>query len=619
MRHDKRETKTSKDLKAAVELETEEALQPTPELDADAETASPQVDVAPVLQLAEDPRRTQKRKNFRDKALAVGVCFTLGAMAILGISTIVSFMRYAAAGPNGVGARPSIASSIMDVIRKLRARPMKDVYAQDRNATDAADTAKTAKAKLRGDRPRTSGSQTSLQTPNSAMVAPKDSLGFVVAGLPAFMNPNNASAQGVHTSQAFARGVGEGTAGAHPNNPASNLSHASPNKPGGSVYSNMMNDPGLRKKFSDMLDFGIKNGTTINYQKEPARVKQLLKEVPSTANAFNGNSPIFDPGGNLPSQEFLTVAGEHGKRAEEIDLHPPEVTPVCGYVKREKKEGAQQWVNSLNAPVRKVGEIEQLSLNLEAEITEEEIFAKGKDHKTFDYCCINERWVAPDTRYQADVNKCVKLTPLVFDLKGDGVRASERWVNYDLRGNGRPQKIHDLADGMGLLVFDADKDGVAGSSGLELFGDRTALRGGSRPDGYKDGFEALDALVAMAEADGAVAAGTRASGDLGPSALRALESRYGLGMRVGGVKGATVSLEAAGIAAIRLSRAASGAAAPLNAIDDVVRRDGAVFVRADGTIGSYEDVLLQVWEKLPARTASGPTLQKSVGPRATAR
>ena len=189
----------------------------------------------------------------------------------------------------------------------------------------------------------------------------------------------------------------------------------------------------------------------------------------------------------------------------------------------------------------------------------------------------------------------VVSSPLVLDLKGKGVRASDRVIGYDLSGAGRRERLHDIGSGQGVLVFDANHDGIAGQNGRELFGDRTDLEGRGKPDGYKDGFEALAALVRKAEKEKVVPAGTLDGGRLGAKELAALGRAYGLGIRVGGLLKRTISLQKAGVIGVSLSQAPSVRDLNFDGQgDDVVRREGAFFTRADGTTGSYEDIFFEV-------------------------
>ncbi|MBI5210651.1 MAG: hypothetical protein HY927_11830 [Elusimicrobia bacterium] len=182
-------------------------------------------------------------------------------------------------------------------------------------------------------------------------------------------------------------------------------------------------------------------------------------------------------------------------------------------------------------------------------------------------------------------------SPLVFDLGGRGIGTDARLVAYDIDGDGRPELLHGLRPGCGILAFDRDRDGVSGSDGRELFGDATDLDDDGKPDGYPDGFEALWAFAAKAVREGVLPDGALAAARLGPSELRRLERAYGLELRLGGLPGAAEGLAGAGVAGIRLSRKPSRRTEDFDARGDAAStRDGAVFERAGGGTGAYADV-----------------------------
>lgn len=185
----------------------------------------------------------------------------------------------------------------------------------------------------------------------------------------------------------------------------------------------------------------------------------------------------------------------------------------------------------------------------------------------------------------------LKASPLVFDLDGDGVKTSARFVRYDVDGDGVLDRFHDVSSKDGVLVFDADGDGVAGAHARELFGDRTDLGGDGRPDGFDDGFAALRGLAEKAIREGGLPAGSLADAELDAAELESLRSRYGLGMRVGGLKARTVSLREAGVNSVNLSRAAPMRIADFDGQgNETLRQEGATFLRADGSTGAYEDI-----------------------------
>lgn len=185
-------------------------------------------------------------------------------------------------------------------------------------------------------------------------------------------------------------------------------------------------------------------------------------------------------------------------------------------------------------------------------------------------------------------------SPLVFDLNGDGVRMSRRSTSFDAQGARRKEAVNDISQSDGLLVLDIDHDGSYVSGGLEVLGTGTDIDGDHKPDGYADGFEALRALVGRALSDRTL----DASFDgrvLGPAQLKSLAKAYGLRMRVGGTFGRVVTLDQAGVRAIHLPE---GDCVRVKDFDgqgnETLRCVGAVFTRANGTTGAYEDVWFQL-------------------------
>lgn len=184
-----------------------------------------------------------------------------------------------------------------------------------------------------------------------------------------------------------------------------------------------------------------------------------------------------------------------------------------------------------------------------------------------------------------------RASPLVLDLNGDGVRTSNRIVRFDVDGDGRVDRIFDVSTKDGVLCFDNDGNGISGDHARELLGDKTDLDGDGLADGFADGFEALAGLVAKAVREGALAEGAWRSGRLEAAHLEALARRYGLRLRVGSLRARAVPLAEAGVTELRL---ASGPKVRVQDFDgqrnDVLRQAGAVFARADGSEGAYEDV-----------------------------
>lgn len=172
-------------------------------------------------------------------------------------------------------------------------------------------------------------------------------------------------------------------------------------------------------------------------------------------------------------------------------------------------------------------------------------------------------------------------SPLVADLNGDGVKTSDRLVQYDIDGDGQLDNINDIAQGDGLFSIRGGKDGK------DLLGQFTDVDGDGRAESYQDGFEALKALAARAQKEGLI------NGDntLDANEIASLEKAYGLGVKKDSFGAQSVSLSQAGIKSINL---ATGEKQYIQNFDgrgnDTLRQGGAQFTRADGTTGGYEDV-----------------------------
>jgi hypothetical protein len=197
----------------------------------------------------------------------------------------------------------------------------------------------------------------------------------------------------------------------------------------------------------------------------------------------------------------------------------------------------------------------------------------------------------------ADGHKTVvPYDPLVFDLKGDGVKTTVGKVLFDLYGHGKADKtqwMSELDAGSGILVFDAKGTGRSGKDGSEVFGDRTDLTGVGRPTGFANGFEALLGLTAKALDEGVLHRDVVDTGVLDAAALAALEKAYGLKIKVGGFNSKPISLAQAGVDAISLSGAPTQRAADFDGqLNDVLVQPGAVFKRRDGSTGTYMNVWL---------------------------
>lgn len=190
----------------------------------------------------------------------------------------------------------------------------------------------------------------------------------------------------------------------------------------------------------------------------------------------------------------------------------------------------------------------------------------------------------------------VQQDPLVFDLANTGIKTSARKAIYGITGTKDDDKLkwlNEVEEGMGILVFDADKDGASGRTGLELFGDQSDLNGDGKADGFPDGFSTLRAFVDRASRDGVLPPDARARGLLDADALAALEKAYGLKMKVGGFNRAPVSLKTAGVREISFTEAPAEPAREFDGRGNGLSlHPGAAFSRPDGSRGIYANVWL---------------------------
>jgi len=172
----------------------------------------------------------------------------------------------------------------------------------------------------------------------------------------------------------------------------------------------------------------------------------------------------------------------------------------------------------------------------------------------------------------------IKHSPLTFDLNGDGVKTSDKTVSYDIDGDGKADKITDVADGT-LSIR-------GGKSGLDLFGNNTDIDGDGKADGYKDGFEALKALARKENL-------INGKDDmiLDAKDIKILEEKYQLGMKTDGYNSQEKSLASLGITEINLSKDDS----TNRKVDfdgrnnDILTQQGATF-KINGNTREYADI-----------------------------
>lgn len=183
--------------------------------------------------------------------------------------------------------------------------------------------------------------------------------------------------------------------------------------------------------------------------------------------------------------------------------------------------------------------------------------------------------------------------PLIFDLHGDGVRTSRQKVRFDLDGDGSLEQVNDISPGDGLLIFDADGNGRSGENGKEVFGDASDVNGDGKGDGLADGFEALNALARRAVSRGLLAEAALKDGRLDSKELGVLEESFGLAVKQGSFGGRKISLAKARIAGVELADWPSERTKNFdNQGNDLSRRRGAMFLRTDGSKGTYSTMWL---------------------------
>ena len=286
---------------------------------------------------------------------------------------------------------------------------------------------------------------------------------------------------------------------------------------------------------------------------------------------------------------FLMTAGREETRLYEDEIPAFEARRAA---EAEARRAAAEALARQGAePIRMTGEeIEKLRMKRLESLRVLREAASAKIIKT-------DKGMMAEFTYADGRKEVVPFDPLVFDLKGKGIKTTTGKVLFDLYGYGKADKtqwMNDLDDGTGILVFDAKRSGQSGKDGSEVFGDRTDLWGVGQPSGLANGFEALRALVEKAVAEGVLRQEVLDRGLLDSDALASLEKAYGLRMKVGGFNREPVSLSAAGVSAIALSQAPTQRANDFDGqSNDLLVQPGAVFLRNDGTTGTYMNVWLK--------------------------
>jgi len=183
-------------------------------------------------------------------------------------------------------------------------------------------------------------------------------------------------------------------------------------------------------------------------------------------------------------------------------------------------------------------------------------------------------------------NYCTS-SPLSFDLNNDGIKTSDKIIDFDIDGDGFMDRINDSADA--VLVFDNDGDGISGEDGSECFGDNTDIDGNNKKDGYKDGFEALKAL---AKKEGLIDG--QNDNVLDENDIKFLEKTKGFKIKTKGYNSQAQSLLDLGISQINLAK--TDKTTLIDNFDgrgnQIMHQEGATFIQ-DGKEKEYADI----WHK----------------------
>ena len=196
-----------------------------------------------------------------------------------------------------------------------------------------------------------------------------------------------------------------------------------------------------------------------------------------------------------------------------------------------------------------------------------------------------------DCGMQSDTACYCTSSPLEFDIQGDGHKLdTSKTVKFDIDGDGILDSINDSNDA--VLVFDKDGDGISGEDGSEMFGDNTDLDGDGKADGYKNGFEALNAL---AKKEGLVN-GTD-DNTLDENDLKTLEDKYGLKIKTEGYNSKARSLSDVGITEINVSNSKVSEKTQFDSFgNEIQTQEGATF-KINGKESTYVDMWHRKYDK----------------------
>lgn len=195
---------------------------------------------------------------------------------------------------------------------------------------------------------------------------------------------------------------------------------------------------------------------------------------------------------------------------------------------------------------------------------------------------FNSTVSVPDAEEAIVITRSVHASPLAFDLDGKGIRTSAKKIWFDINGDGKKELINDVLNGV-LCIR-------GGKSGLDLFGDNTDLNNDKKPDGYKNGFEALKALAKKEKL-----INFKNDMKLDGKDLSLLEKKYNLKMKIYGYHGKLTSLKSLGITEINLGNTSK--VSVLNNFDNrgnmLMTQQGAAF-KVNGIMSTFADV----WHKI---------------------